>query len=55
MERATALTRSSTRTTELVDFLRRELAPTPERWQCDAASDPRLRGGDDPGHGVQVA
>src|SRR5262245_16905186 len=34
MERATVLTRSSTRTTELVEFLRRELAPTPERWSA---------------------
>jgi multidrug resistance protein MdtO len=34
MESANALTRSSGRTTELVDFLRRELAPTPERWSA---------------------
>jgi multidrug resistance protein MdtO len=34
MERATALTRSSTRTTDILDFLRRELAPTPERWSA---------------------
>ena len=34
MERATTLTRSSTRTTGLLDFLRRELAPTPERWRA---------------------
>src|SRR5262245_46837201 len=31
MECATVRTRSSSRTTELVEFLRRELAPTPER------------------------
>ena len=34
MERATALRRSSTRTTDFLDFLRRELAPTPERWSA---------------------
>jgi multidrug resistance protein MdtO len=34
MERADVRTRSSTRTTEFVDFLRRELAPTPERWSA---------------------
>ena len=34
MEWATVLTRSSTRTTDLVDFFRRELAPTPERWHA---------------------
>jgi multidrug resistance protein MdtO len=34
MERAAALTRSFGRTTELVDFFRRELAPTPERWSA---------------------
>jgi multidrug resistance protein MdtO len=34
MERATALTQSSTRTTDFLDFLRRELAPTPERWSA---------------------
>ena len=34
MESANALTRSSGRTTELIDFLRRELAPTPERWRA---------------------
>ena len=34
MERATTLRRSSTRTTDFLDFLRRELAPTPERWSA---------------------
>src|SRR5262245_51340049 len=34
MECATVRTRSSSRTTELVEFLRRELAPTPERWHA---------------------
>ena len=34
MERAHARTRLSTRTTELAEFLRRELAPTPERWSA---------------------
>ena len=34
MESANALTRSSGRTTGLLDFLRRELAPTPERWRA---------------------
>ena len=34
MERATALTRSSTRRPSSLHFLRRELAPTPERWSA---------------------
>src|SRR5262245_27871349 len=33
MERADVRTRSSTRTSDLWDFLRRELAPRPERWR----------------------
>jgi multidrug resistance protein MdtO len=34
MERAAARTQSSTRTSDLLDFLRHELAPTPERWHA---------------------
>ena len=34
MERADVRTRSSTRTSDLLDFLRHELAPTPERWHA---------------------
>jgi multidrug resistance protein MdtO len=34
MERADVRTRSSTRAAEFLDFLRHELAPTPERWSA---------------------